>query len=135
MGGMLAWLAGEGRRFDPSSTLVLGLDTLGAGEPTAVSAEAGPLRLRRYRARDLEWADRGAERAGLPRPPRFGLGAWTDPIVAVFAGLPAVSLVSLRDGGFTNYHLPTDTPERVDWTSVERSAGLGLGIAEAFAGR
>jgi Iap family predicted aminopeptidase len=62
------------------------------------------------------------------------LGAWTDPILAVHAGLPSVSIVSVHGSSFTNYHLPTDTPDRVDWGSVEASVRLAAGIAEDFAG-
>jgi Peptidase family M28 len=132
MGGMAAWLrSDEARALDPSSTLVLCLDTLGAGEPVVLEAEGPPLR-QRYRKNDLALADRGAERAGLPRPRRFTIGGWTDPVLALMRGLPAISLVSVRDGGFTNYHLPTDTPDRVDWDSVERCVRLAAGTAEAW---
>jgi hypothetical protein len=130
MGGMRAWMEDAGRRLDARSTLVVGLDTLGAGEPVVATGEG---MTGHYREEDLAWADRGAERAGLPAPRRFRLGGWTDPLVAVNAGLPAVSLLSIRDGGFTNYHLPTDTPERVDWQSVETCVKLAAGVVGAWA--
>jgi hypothetical protein len=129
MGGMAAWM--RMCELDPARTLVLGLDTLGAGEPAVLAAE-GPPRRQRYRPEDLDWADRGAALAGLPPPRRFTIGAWTDPVLALMAGLPTVSLVSLRGSGFTNYHLPTDTPDRVDWDSVERCVRLAAGIAAAW---
>ena len=132
MGGMAAWLRTQS--LDPARTLVLGLDTLGAGEPAVLAAEGPPLR-RRYRRQDLDWADRGAVHAGLPVPRRFTIGGWTDPVLALMAGLPAISLVSVRDGGFTNYHLPTDTPDRVDWDSVDRCLRLAAGTAEAWSAR
>jgi hypothetical protein len=131
MGGMAAWRR-SAPALDPSTTLVLGLDTLGAGEPVVLAAE-GPPRRQRYRDADLAWADRGAERAGLPRPRRFTIGGWTDPVLALEAGLPAISLLSVRGSGFTNYHLPTDTPENVDWDSVDRCVRLAAGVAEAYA--
>ena len=129
MGGMAAWLRSQS--LDPARTLVLGLDTLGAGEPAVLAAEGPPLR-QRYRAEDLAWADGGAARAGLPAPRRFTVGGWTDPVLALMDGVPAISLVSVRDGGFTNYHLPTDTPDRVDWDSVERCVQLAAAIAEEW---
>jgi hypothetical protein len=133
MGGMAAWLRAEGSVLDPATTLVLGLDTLGAGEPIVLRAE-GPVRPERYRDEDLEWADRGARRAGLPTPRRFRIGGWTDPILAVHAGLPTVSLLSVRGSMFTNYHQPTDTPDRVDWDSVDACMGLAGGVAAAWDG-
>ena len=134
MGGMAAWMRSpEARALDPASTLVLCLDTLGAGEPVVLAGE-GPPRRQRYRVEDLALADRGASRAGLPAPRRFTIGGWTDAVLALEAGLPAISLLSVRGSGFTNYHLPTDTPDRVDWSSVESCTRLAAGTAEAWTG-
>jgi hypothetical protein len=132
MGGMGEWIRGEGSRLDPSTTLVLGLDTLGAGEPIVARAE-GSIVPWRYRPGDLDWADRGADRAGVPRPRRVQLGGWTDPLLAVHAGLPAVSLLSATGNRFTNYHQPTDTPDRVNWGSVAACLTLANGITEEWA--
>ena len=134
MGGMAAWLRTGGAALDPATTLVLGLDTLGAGEPVVLRAE-GPLRPERYRPADLDWADRGARRAGREPPRRFRIGGWTDPILAVHAGLPTISLLSVRGSMFTNYHQPTDTPDRVDWGSVRACLDLAAGIAVEWAER
>jgi hypothetical protein len=133
MGGMAAWMRSpEARALDPATTLVLGLDTLGAGEPVVLRAE-GPPRRQRYRERDLAWADRGAALAGLPPPRRFTIGGWTDPVLALDAGLPTISLLSVCGSGFTNYHVPTDTPDRVNWESVESCFRLAAGIAQSWA--
>lgn len=132
MGGMAAWLRDEGAALDPSRTLVLGLDTLGAGEPV-VTASEGPLWPVRFREADLAWADAGAAAAGLSAPTRARVPGWTDPVLARLAGLPAISLLSMRDGLFTEYHLPSDTPERVDWGSVERCLAIAAATGEAWA--
>lgn len=122
MGGMAAWLASEeGQGLDPASTLVVGLDTVGSGEPVVLSGEAG---LWTTRYRDEEVA--AGERLGLRR---WRIGGWTDPALARFAGLGAVSILSVREGGFPNYHLPSDTPERVDIACVERCLEAALALA------
>jgi Iap family predicted aminopeptidase len=55
-------------------------------------------------------------------------------VLARFAGIPALTLLSVGpDGAFGDYHLPTDTPDRVDWHSVEACVGLAEGIAEVAA--
>ena len=123
MGGMRAWLRGGGAQLDPRATLVLGLDTLGAGEPIVLTAEGPPIPVR-YREEDL--ALTGGAR-------RFRLGAWTDPALAALAGLPALSILSVNGDGFTNYHLPTDTPERVDWGSAVACTELALATARRWA--
>ncbi|HEX8856488.1 MAG TPA: M28 family peptidase [Thermoleophilaceae bacterium] len=133
MGGMAHWLAQNRGRLDPGATLVLGLDTLAAGEPCVLTGEALPHTVH-YRAEDLALADLGAERAGTEQPRRLRLGAWTDPILAVYAGLPAILMLSIGPEGFGPYHRLDDTPERVDWRSVDSCLRLAEGIARAFAG-
>jgi hypothetical protein len=121
MGGMAAWLATEA--LDPERTLVLGLDTIGSGEPVVLEAEGGLWPVR-YREQEVA----RAERAGLRR---WRLGAWTDPVLAALRGLPALSIVSVRDGGFPNYHLPSDTPANVDIGCVEACVGAAEQIARS----
>ena len=128
LAGMYEWLRTRGSdpnvkglSLDPSGSepnvnglsLVLGLDTLGAGAPVVARGESFT---GRYRDQDLALV--GDE------VPRVVLGAGTDPMAARYAGLPAVSILSWTDGGFTNYHLPTDTADRVSWESVERCLAL-----------
>ena len=93
MGGMSAWLAAR-PDLTPRTTLVLSLDTVGSGTPIVAAAE-GAVRTHRYRERDLALSDEGAALAGLPAPQRWRIGAWTDPLVALRAGLPAISLLSI----------------------------------------
>ena len=119
MGGMAAWLGSQD--LDPTSTLVLGLDTIGSGEPIVLEAEGGLWPVR-YREQDVA----AAERAGLRR---WRLGAWTDPVLAALRGLPALSILSVRDGGFPNYHLPTDVPANVDLACVAACVDAAEAIA------
>jgi Zn-dependent M28 family amino/carboxypeptidase len=119
MGGMAAWI--EQARLDPSRTLVIGLDTIGSGEPVVLEAEGGIWPVR-YRDEDVGLG----EEAGLRR---WRLGAWTDPVLARLIGVPAISILSVRAGGFPNYHLPTDTPDRVDLDCVERCVSAAERIA------
>lgn len=121
MGGMAAWLEAEGGALDPERTLVLGLDTIGSGEPVVLEAEGGLWPVR-YGSDDVALA----EAAGLRR---WRLGAWTDPVLARLAGLRALSILSVRDGGFPNYHLPTDTPDNVDIECVRACVDAAHQIA------
>lgn len=134
MGGMAAFLRAHAPELHAERTLVVGLDTLGAGTPIVLRAEATLLE-HRYRAEDLELADAGAARAGEPPPERWRLGTWTDPVLAAFSGLPAISLLSMGPGYLPEHHLPTDTPERVDWDCVERCVRLAGGIVEELSAR
>ena len=129
MGGMAEWLRTDGARLDPTTTLVLGLDTLGAGEPIVAAHEGWSAR---YDARDLALADRGATLADLPAPKRFGLGTSTDPMIAKHAGFPALSILSQKDGTLGKFHLPVDQPDNVDWESVRRCTQLAAGIIASW---
>jgi Zn-dependent M28 family amino/carboxypeptidase len=132
MGGMAAFLATHGATLDPARTLVLGLDTLGAGTPVVLTEEATLLR-QRYREQDIALVEAGADRAGVGRPQRWRLGTWTDPILAVFAGLPAVSVLAMGEGYLPEHHLMSDTPSNVDWASVEACIRIALGTAAVYA--
>lgn len=130
MGGMAAFL--REHSLDPARTFVLGLDTLGAGKPIVLSAEGGIL-AHRYRDQDVARVGQAARGAGLLAPERWRIGGWTDPILAVFAGLPSVSLLSIGPQGiFTDYHLPSDVPEHVDWESVDACVALAAATAKSL---
>jgi len=115
LAGMYEWLriSTGSDPFVNGLSLVVGLDTIGAGEPVVARGESFS---GRYRDEDLALVESDVQRVVL--------GAGTDPMAARYAGLPAVSILSWTDGGFTNYHRPTDTADRVSWESVERSVDL-----------
>lgn len=130
MGGMRAFL--DAHALDPATTFVVGLDTVGSGEPVVVGTE-GAL-LGRYRDEDLARFAAAVERAGLPAPPRWRIAGWTDPILARFRGIPAVSVLSVdpATGMYTRYHRMDDLPEHVDLHSVERCARLAEAAARGL---
>jgi hypothetical protein len=130
--GMLAWAKSEGRRLDPASTLVLGLDALGAGDPIVVRRESWTAR---YRTRELDLIDHAADTAGLPRPARVGFAVNTDPMVARHLGLPALSVLSMREGTIGRFHQPDDTPANVDWDSVESCIRLARALIKTWSER
>jgi len=134
MGGFAAFLRARARSLDPASTLVVGLDTLGSGTPIVAAAE-GSVATHRYREADLALADEGAALAGLPAPERWRLGGWTDPVLALHAGVPAVSLLSMGPGYFPGYHHPTDVPAAVDFECAGRCARIASGAVHALARR
>jgi acetylornithine deacetylase/succinyl-diaminopimelate desuccinylase-like protein len=132
LGGAAAWLAAHHAELDPASTLVVSLDTLGSGEPAVVSRD-GALTANYSRATQ-DWADRGALRAAVSPPRRIDLVAPTDGSPAHHAGLHTLSLVSCAPDGTLgpHYHQPTDTPETVDYDSVEQCTRLAAGIARVW---
>jgi hypothetical protein len=132
MGGMEAWGQANGAELDGASTLVVRLDSLGSGTPALVTRESPILAV--YPRENLDWADRGALRAGVDPPLRTSLTVTTDGIIAHHAGIRTVSLVSVDEGMSLgpDYHQPTDLPENVDYASVEQCTRLAAGIARVW---
>lgn len=131
MGGMRAFL--RETPLDPATTFVLGLDTLGSGTPIVLDAERS-VTTHRYSPRDVELVLEGARRAGVAEPERWTLGGWTDPVLALHAGLRCTCLLSRDEKGhFGHYHHPSDLPEHVDAASFERCLAIAEGTARAFA--
>lgn len=132
LGGFAAWVDQNRGELQPGSTLVVSLDTLGSGEPAVVSRDGAVTAV--YARDTQDWADRGALRSAVPPPRRIDLTASTDGIVAQHAGLHTLSLVSCAPDGSLgpHYHQPTDTPENVDYGSVEQCTRLAAGIARVW---
>ncbi len=128
MDGMDAWLGAH--ELDPDTSFVLGLDTVGSGEPVVLEAEGGLWPVR-YREPDVALVERAAHDAGVQLK-RWRLGAWTDPVLARLRGLPTASVLSVKDGGFPHYHLPSDVPEHVDHASVDACVRLVVRLALAW---
>ena len=130
MGGMAAWMRSEGAQLDSATTLVLGLDTVGSGEPVVLEAEGGlwPVRCRES---DVAFAERAAgRRRGAAAA--LAAGGWTDPVMARLGGLPSVSLLSVREGGFPTITCRAATPTR--WTTAaSRRVNASVAIARAHA--
>ncbi len=133
MGGMRAFADGPvlADALAAGPVTVVGVDTLGGGTPIVAQAE-GAMRTHRFDPAAVALVQDGAGAAGEPVPQPWRIGAWTDPIVTQHRGIPSTCLLSVGDGGhYTNYHLPTDTPDRVDWDCVQRCARVVAGIVIA----
>ena len=69
-------------------------------------------------------------------PERRLYAVYTDPILARFAGMPTVSILSVGDHGmYTHYHRMDDVPEHVDLACVEQCVAIAEGTARAFSER
>jgi hypothetical protein len=114
----------ERRHFEnlpKASTWFVNLETLGSPELALLEGE-GVLAMREY---DEGWKDFVSEAAaGAGVTIRRGLRSRssTDGSIAQRAGYPTVVLVSVNEyKALSNYHLPTDTPENVDYETVGRA--------------
>ena len=117
--------------LDPATTHVICLDTLGSPELVLLEGE-GMLWMNEYPEEVKTLVADAAAEAGvhLRRGLRFRNA--TDGLVALQHGLPAAMIGSVDEFKMpTDYHWPTDTADRVNYTSVAGAARL----CRALAGR
>jgi type IV secretory pathway VirB2 component (pilin) len=122
--GMREWLRRHRRELDPTSTVFLNVDTVGAGT-VRYTRRVGPLLGAALHPRLLALCDRiaseDAER-GRYEARRIVMRSIDDSLAARRARFPTIS-VSCREANDhpANLHRETDTPDRIDDAALERA--------------
>src|SRR4051794_11387174 len=133
--GMDAFLRRHRDELDSARTIVVCLDMLGWDRLVLRESE-GVLRRYRTRAGDVDLA-LDAARAAAVRvevvPPSVSP---SDGLAARWAGLPTIFLSSAAaNGGYPNYHRPSDVPENVDIETVVAARKLCTQLVAELANR
>jgi hypothetical protein len=129
-GGMWEFLEAH-RHWDPEQTFFVNFECVGGGNLHYIVSE-GLLGRTYYPPRLLELARTMAASGRFGTVTPVHLLAGTDGRVPAQCGYPALSLITLEDNGVPrNYHLPTDTVDQIDLSSVVRAADFGAAVAEA----
>jgi hypothetical protein len=133
-GGINSFAKDHFPALDHDNTWFLNLDTVGS--PMLVMCEGeGPVLMEDYfdrRFRDL--VARVADQSGAPL--RRGMRARnsTDAVIPSHARYPTAMLTSLnRAKALSNYHLPTDTPDNVDYRTVAHALHVTEAVARELA--
>lgn len=121
---------------DPSATWVLNLDTVGSPHLVMLEGEGVLLKVEDYTDpsfRDLVATT--AERAGVPLIRGMRARSSTDSVIPSRAGYPTATITSFEPDTklLSNYHLPTDTPENLDYGTVTEAVDLSEAIARRLA--
>lgn len=104
------------------------IECVGSPELCVVEGE-GMLRMRYYTGETRERLARAGLDAGVELTRGLRTVAATDGLIALRAGYPTCTLGGVDEAKFpAQYHWPTDTPDNLDWTSVEGS----LAVCEEF---
>jgi hypothetical protein len=128
MEGMQGFIRRHHTELDPASTTVLCLECLGSPNLALVEAE-GMLRMRPYSETTRRRLGEAAESAGVELVRGLRTVAATDALVAMRRGYPAATLASIDETKFpSNYHWPSDTPENLDWETIQRA----FAVADRF---
>ncbi len=133
-GGIYAFVDDHLRSLDPSRTWVLNLDTVGSPQLVMVEGEGVLLRIEDYA--DPSFRDdvaAAAEQANVPLVRGQRARSSTDGVIPSRAGYPTALLTSFEPDTklLSNYHLPSDTPENLDYGTVAEA----LTVTETLARR
>jgi hypothetical protein len=124
MEGMRAFAERHIGELAPERTQVLCVDCVGSPHLVLVEAE-GMLEVHRYDDALKDVIASCATEQGIRLIRGYTMRLGTDGYIALRRGVPAACLMSVDDNGVaSNYHWPTDTPERVDYGTLENAARL-----------
>ena len=119
MEGMQAFGRRHFDRLDRASTEFVCLECVGSPHLCVVEAE-GMLRMRPYTESSREALARAGAAAGVELTRGLRTVAATDGLIALRAGYPTCTLGGIDETKFpANYHWESDTPDNLDWDSVE----------------
>jgi Iap family predicted aminopeptidase len=114
--------------LDRERTKFLCLECLGGAELFVLEGE-GMLRMRDYPDAIREELAAAAADAGVRIARGLRTVAATDGLISLRAGYPTVTLASVDDTKLPrNYHWPSDTPDGLDWRTIEDA----IAVTEAF---
>jgi hypothetical protein len=133
-GGIYGFAERHLSRLDPELTWVLNLETLGSPELTLLEGE-GPLVMEDYFDRGFrDLIARTADAEDLPLRRGMRARSSTDSVVPSRRCFPTATLTSMdRYKALSNYHLPSDTPENLEYRTVARAVVLGEAVARRLA--
>lgn len=121
MEGMQGYMRRHRATLDPAHTTVLCLECVGGPTLTLLDAE-GMLRMRHYSDEARERLAAAAQAAQVEVVRGLRTVAATDALIALRRGYRAATLASIDATKFpANYHWPSDTPENLDWGTMERA--------------
>ena len=131
--GMSAYAARHFESLPSERTHVICLDTLGSPRLAVLEGE-GMLKMTDYPAATRDLLEQSAVEAGVDVVRGLRFRNATDGLIALRAGYPCAALVSVdRFNVPTDYHWPTDTPDRVDYARVADAARLCLELVRRLA--
>jgi len=100
------------------------LECVGSPQLCVVEGE-GMLRMRTYPESSREALARAGAAAGVELRRGLRTVAATDSLIALKAGYATCTLGGVDETKFpSNYHWPSDTPDNLDWSSVEGALAI-----------
>jgi Peptidase family M28 len=133
--GMLAFARRHFQSLEPARTTFVCLDSVGSPELVLIEGE-GFLRMFEYPDEAKELVAGAAREAGVWLRRGLRLTFATDGLIALRRGYQVASIASVNANLMpSNYHMPTDTAENVDYGSVSGATRIVLGVIRALGRR
>jgi hypothetical protein len=134
MEGMSAYMRRHRDELPTDSTSVVCVDTVGSPQLVLLEGE-GMLRMRDYPEDFRALVASSGEDVGVELLRGLRLRNATDGVIALRAGYPSAMLGSVDEFKMpTDYHWPTDTPDRVRYSTVADAAKVCRRVIERLAG-
>ncbi len=133
-GGIHGFAADHFPRLAPDRTWFLNLETVGSPRLILLEGE-GPVLMEDYHdVAFRELVARCAEHAQVPLERGFRARSSTDSVIPSRAGYPTATLASVnRYKALSNYHLMSDTPENLDYATVQRALEVSEAVVRELA--
>ena len=133
-GGVYGFVERHLKPLDPNKTLVLNVDTVGSPRLIMLEGE-GPVVMEDYCGPDFrDLIARVAGEAGVELRRGMRARTSTDAVIPSHAGYPTATIASMTAWkGLSNYHKHTDTPENVDYRTVEQATKLAEAVVRELA--
>jgi hypothetical protein len=133
-GGIYGFCERHLKRYDRDRTWVLNLDTVGSPRLIMLEGE-GTIVMEDYFDRTFrDLVARAADQAGAPLRRGMRSRNSTDSVIPSRLGYPITTLASTdRYKALSNYHQMTDTPENVDYATVEHALTVTEAVARELA--
>ena len=133
--GIRGFMARHRHEFDPDRTWMLNFDAIGSPRLIMLEGE-GPFWMQDYTDpsfRDL--IERCAAEEGIPLIRGFRARASTDSVITSRAGYPSACLCALNEWyAMSNYHLMSDTPDNLDYTTIAAATRIAYAVAHRLSG-
>jgi hypothetical protein len=124
MEGMQAFGRRHFHELPPATTEFVCLECVGSPHLCVVEGE-GMLRMRNYSERSRDALARAGAAAGVELRRGLRTVAATDGLIALRGGYPTCTLGGVDETKFpSNYHWPSDTPDNLNWESVEQAVAV-----------
>ena len=131
--GIRGFMDRHASELDRDATSFLCIDTVGSPRLIMLEGE-GPAWMEEYDPELRETVARVAERDGLALERDFRARASTDAIIPQRHGYRIANLSSVNEYNYlSNYHLPTDTAENVNYETVAEAAKVAYALATELA--